>query len=181
MLLANCQREGKLDKGCYHTCGHLKECLSDDEVSNVARVRTITVLTQLNARRIGYIFTFLREAGLMSTASTSSMVNLKDADLHAVEWDQANLNGADLHEANLNGASLFGTNLSEARLNGATITGGFALSPRNDALGLTEASSSPTWDSARIRSRMGQRKNSCYLSIIPERQAKIATWVRSAR
>src|SRR5712692_7918174 len=47
----------------------LKESLRtspSEEVRNVARVRTITVLTQLNARRIGYVFTFLREAGLMS-------------------------------------------------------------------------------------------------------------------
>jgi hypothetical protein len=29
-------------------------------VRNVARVRTITVLTQLNARRISYVFAFLR-------------------------------------------------------------------------------------------------------------------------
>src|SRR6266700_7666499 len=34
-----------------------------EQVRNVARVRTITVLTQLNARRIGYVFAFLREAG----------------------------------------------------------------------------------------------------------------------
>ena len=28
---------------------------------------------------------------------------------------------------------------------------------------------------------LSQEENACYLSIIPERQAKIATWVRSAR
>jgi len=28
---------------------------------------------------------------------------------------------------------------------------------------------------------LGQEENSCYLPIIPERQARIATWVRSAR
>src|SRR5258708_8283624 len=28
---------------------------------------------------------------------------------------------------------------------------------------------------------LGQEENACYLSIIPERQAKIATWVRPAR
>ena len=54
---------------------------SDNEVRNVARVRTITVLTRLNARRIGFVFTYLREAGLMSTTSDSSVVSLKDADL----------------------------------------------------------------------------------------------------
>ena len=31
------------------------------------------------------------------------------------------------------------------------------------------------------RACLGQEGKTCYLSIIPERQAKIATWVRSAR
>src|SRR5439155_20604009 len=43
----------------------------DAEVRNVARVRTITILTQLDARRIGYVFTFLREARLMSNKPNS--------------------------------------------------------------------------------------------------------------
>jgi Pentapeptide repeats (8 copies) len=80
----------------------LKESLRtspSEEVRNVARVRTITVLTQLNARRIGHVFTFLREAGLMSTASTSNVVSLKHANLRAVKWGQA-----DLSDANLSGA-----------------------------------------------------------------------------
>ena len=55
----------------------LRSSGADDEVRDVARVLTITVLTQLNARRIGYVFTFLREAGLMSTTSDSSVVSLK--------------------------------------------------------------------------------------------------------
>lgn len=32
--------------------------LAQDEVRNVARVRTITILFQLDARRIGYVFAF---------------------------------------------------------------------------------------------------------------------------
>jgi len=122
----------------------LKESLRtspSEEVRNVARVRTITVLTQLNARRIGFVLAFLREAGLMSTTPNSSVVSLKDADLHAVDWSQAdlqevnlseanlseanlseailekaNLSGAGLGQANLSGADLSGANLSEARL-----------------------------------------------------------------
>jgi uncharacterized protein YjbI with pentapeptide repeats len=88
-----------------------------EEASHIARVRTITVLTQLNAQRIGYIFTFLREAGLMSTASTTrSMVSLKDADLRAVEWGQASLSGANLSGANLNTADLSDADLANADL-----------------------------------------------------------------
>src|SRR5712692_6922095 len=89
----------------------LKESLRtspSEEVRNVARVRTITVLTQLNARRIGYVFTFLREAGLMSATKDDNAISLKNADLHAVDWSQADLCGADLRGANLSGANLSG-------------------------------------------------------------------------
>jgi len=93
-----------------------------EEVLNVARVRTITVLTQLNARRIGYIFTFLREAGLMPTTSNSSVMSLKDADLRAVKWRQANLSGANLSGADLTWATLDGANLSSTTLGGANLS-----------------------------------------------------------
>jgi len=33
MLLANCQREGRLDKDCYHKSKYLKERLYDEEVT----------------------------------------------------------------------------------------------------------------------------------------------------
>jgi hypothetical protein len=97
----------------------LKESLRtspSEEVRNVARVRTITVLTQLDARRISYVFAFLREAGLMSTTSDSSVVSLKDADLRAVKWSQADLSGANFSRADLSGANLSGANLSYAFL-----------------------------------------------------------------
>src|SRR5258708_2657688 len=103
----------------------LKESLRtspSEEVRNVARVRTITVLTQLNARRIGFVFAFLREAGLMSTTSTSSVVSLKGADLRVVKWGQADLYGADLSEADLQYADLRGANLNETKLSGANLS-----------------------------------------------------------
>jgi Pentapeptide repeats (8 copies) len=109
----------------------LKESLRtspSEEVRNVARVRTITVLAQLNARRIGHVFTFLREAGLMSTASTSNVVSLKQANLRTVEWGQANLDNADLSgailsRADLSGAFLSQTNFSGTRLRKANLSG----------------------------------------------------------
>jgi uncharacterized protein YjbI with pentapeptide repeats len=108
----------------------LKENLrtsSSEEIRNVARMRTITVLTQLNAGRIGYVFTFLREAGLMSTTSHSSVVSLSNANLRAVKWSQAdlseaNLIGAGLKRADLSGANLSGSYLSEADLTGANLS-----------------------------------------------------------
>jgi len=95
---------------------------SSDEVRNVARVRTITVLTQLNARRIGFVFTFLREAGLMSTTPDSSVVSLKNADLRVVKWGQASLSEANLSGADLVLAKLSGADLSGADLSKATVT-----------------------------------------------------------
>src|SRR6266566_3766496 len=51
---------------------HLDERTTDgklkpeyEHVRNVARVRTITLLIQLDVRQIGYVFAFLREAELM--------------------------------------------------------------------------------------------------------------------
>src|SRR6266487_6595179 len=81
---------------------------ASEEVRNVARVRTITVLTQLDARRIGYVFAFLREAELMSVTKDDNAISLKNADLHAVDWSQADLRGADLRGVNLSGANLSG-------------------------------------------------------------------------
>ena len=71
-------------------------------------MRTITVLTQLDARRVGYVFAFLREAELMSVTKDDNAISLKNADLHAVDWSQADLRGADLRGVNLSGANLSG-------------------------------------------------------------------------
>jgi uncharacterized protein YjbI with pentapeptide repeats len=104
----------------------LKEQLRSSEVDaearNVARVRTITVLTQLDARRIGYVFAFLRESGLMSTTSNDNVVSLGGADLHAVNWSQADLRGANLFGADLSEASLSGAKLSHAILSQANLS-----------------------------------------------------------
>ena len=71
--------------------GHLAERTADGQlkpeykqVRDVARVRTITVLVQLDARRVGYVFAFLREAGLISATKDDNAISLKNADLHAV-------------------------------------------------------------------------------------------------
>jgi Pentapeptide repeats (8 copies) len=108
---------------------HLDERTADgklkpdyEQVRNVARVRTITLLTQLDARRIGYAFTFLREAGLMSTTSNSSVVSLKAADLRTAQWNQADLSGVNLSGANLSGADLSRAYLYQADLSGANLS-----------------------------------------------------------
>jgi uncharacterized protein YjbI with pentapeptide repeats len=99
-----------------------------ERLAKIARIRTITVLTQLDGRRVGYVFAFLREAGLMSTASGDDVVRLNDANLKEVNWSQAdlfeaNLSGAFLNRADLSGANLGSTDLSGAHLSGAHLNG----------------------------------------------------------
>jgi Pentapeptide repeats (8 copies) len=104
----------------------LRSSTIDDEVRNVARVRTITALFQLDARRIGYVFAFLREAGLMSNKTDNNIVSLSLADLRNINFSraelwQANLSKVDLRGANLGGGSLVEANLSRADLRAANL------------------------------------------------------------
>jgi len=94
----------------------LRSSEADAEVRNVARVRTITILFQLDARRIGFVFAFLREARLMSPTFNDNVVSLGSADFHAVNWSQADLNQANLSYAKLSQANLSYANLSYANL-----------------------------------------------------------------
>ncbi len=71
---------------------------SKGEARKIARIRTITILFQLDARRIGYVFAFLREAGLTSNTS-ESIVSLENADLSQINLSQAFIGKADLSEA----------------------------------------------------------------------------------
>jgi len=116
----------------------LRSSALNAEVRNVARVRTITILFQLDARRIEFVFAFLRESGLMSATSTVSVVSLSEANLRRVNLSRANLYRADfrnvilfradlrdanLIEANLSQAILRKANLSQAQLREADLTG----------------------------------------------------------
>jgi len=106
----------------------LKEKLSrfsSDEVRNVARLRTLTLLRGLDARRKGLALLFLKESGLVER---EAVIDLCGADLHGASLAKAylsetDLSGADLREANLSGADLFGANLSGADLRRADLSG----------------------------------------------------------
>jgi uncharacterized protein YjbI with pentapeptide repeats len=93
----------------------------DEEVRNIARVRTISTLIQLDAKRVGYVFAFLREAGLMNRSNL--ILSLDNANLANVKWDHSNLRKADLSGADLSGADLSGAKLNGAKLNGAKLNG----------------------------------------------------------
>ena len=109
----DCMSELLLEKGLA-----TKPAEEARDARNLARVRTITILCQLDARRIGYVFAFLREAGLMSNKPNSSIVSLSDADLFKV-----NLSGANLTQVNLSGANLYGANFGESHLTQANLSG----------------------------------------------------------
>jgi len=115
--------------------GHMAELLldrglrtsqPDAEVRNVARTRTVSVLRQLDIKRVGYVFWFLNEAKLAEPPDP--VVDLSEANLSGVEWSKAelfaiNLNRAILTNANLSGASLGGSYLSGADLSDVDLTG----------------------------------------------------------
>src|SRR5438552_1196438 len=84
------------------------------EVRNIARVRTISTLIQLDATRAGYVFAFLHEAGLLE--SSDPILSLRKVNLSGVDLSHANLSGADLRVADLGGADLSGVDLSRANL-----------------------------------------------------------------
>jgi uncharacterized protein YjbI with pentapeptide repeats len=98
---------------------------ASEEVRNVVRVRTTTVLCQLDGWRVGYVFAFLRETGLMSNTPNSSIVSLGGADFRNVNWSQATLSGATLSGADLSGAKVTEEQLKEAKsLEGAILPDG---------------------------------------------------------
>ncbi len=100
----------------------LRSSAVDAEVRNVARVRTATILFQLDARRIGYVFAFLRESRLMSTKPNDSIVSLSQTNLSKINLSQATLYKADLRGAILSRADLYKADLSEANLSEANLS-----------------------------------------------------------
>lgn len=98
------------------------------EVRSVARVRTLSVLRQLDGKRKGLVVRFLHESGLINTANT--VITMQDADLSG-----ADLSGADSHgnrgrtfmqalslsEVNLRGANLSNAKLVEAKLTNSSL------------------------------------------------------------
>ncbi len=117
-----------------------------DQLSQIARARTLTVLRSLDGRRKGLVLQFLYDAKLIGYQNSSATIvdlhgadltgtspgegaNLDGIDLSGTDLSNANLNGADLSDAHLNNANLSnallarGVNLSRADLNGANLSG----------------------------------------------------------
>ena len=119
-----------------------------EEVMNVARVWTLTVLRGLDKTRKGIVVRFVREAGLiykakpvvrlsgadlrgaiLSYASLSDIylgvVDLRDAELISTDLKDTDLSAAKLQGANLQGAFLGDANLNIAELQGAKLQGAY--------------------------------------------------------
>lgn len=106
----------------------------DEEVRNVARIRTLTVLQGLDENRKKYILLFLHEAGLITKGKSIinmfnanlSRVNLSGANLSQMNWMNTYPEGAgsrhiDLEGADLSNAVLSNTNLSQIKLSHANL------------------------------------------------------------
>lgn len=111
----------------------LKEKLTKDsseEGRSVARVRTLTVIRGLDAKRKGSVLLFLKDSGLINrelvidlSGADLSGASLASASLNRVNLGEANLSGADLSGADLSKSYLGATNLSGANLSGANLSG----------------------------------------------------------
>jgi hypothetical protein len=86
----------------------LRRAQPRDNLSTVARARTLTVLARLDFERKGSVMQFLYESGLIY--KDSLVLDLRRADLL-----DANLSDADLSWVNLSGARLLGANLDGAK------------------------------------------------------------------
>ena len=92
------------------------------DVSQLAKVPTLTTLRRLDAYRNRIVLQFLQDAGLIRTGDA---INLSNADLSNDFLSGANLSGVNLDGANLKGADLRGVNLSNASLNNAGLSNDF--------------------------------------------------------
>ncbi len=114
----------------------LRESADGEEVRNIARVRTLTVLPRLDEYRKQSVLQFLYESGLIhkdkpiivldgADLSDANLweANLSDANLSRAFLFRANLNEANLGRANLSRAGLLFANLSRANLIGANLSG----------------------------------------------------------
>ncbi|GHP00951.1 hypothetical protein KSF_109980 [Reticulibacter mediterranei] len=100
---------------------NLRNSRENEEVRDIARVRTLTVLTRLDANRKGSVLQFLHESGLIY--KDKCIVNLEYANLQKANLSQISLFDADLHEVNLSGANLSESSLRGVELRGANLSG----------------------------------------------------------
>jgi hypothetical protein len=95
-----------------------------EDIRELARGQTLTVLQEVNGKGKGSLLTFLHGAGLISKAGKNPAVALTAANLRESDLRRIDLRTADLQEADLQGADLFGASLYFlANLQGANLQG----------------------------------------------------------
>lgn len=115
---------------------NLRQSAMGDEVREVARVRTLTVLKRLDSKRQGSVLQFLWGARLIDKSkgrfdtqtqkiihTHECIIKLRGADLNKAELSEAELSGAELVGVNLKGANLRRIDLQKADLAGVNLRG----------------------------------------------------------
>lgn len=110
----------------------LRGSRSGDEVRNIARIRTLSAVRNLDGFHKAQVILFLYESGLISTDDV--FVDLRDADLSGMR-----LLGKDLTAISLAGANLAGTSFQKSRLTGANLAGAKLTGIYQGTLGLLSA------------------------------------------
>ena len=122
---------------------NLRKSKVGDEVSQVARERTLIALRRLQQGRDKTVLQFLQEAsliGIQNAVITLSNADLSGDDLSGADLSGTDLSGATLKSADLNGATLNGANLNDADLSGAHLSGAHWSGAHLDDASLNDAS-----------------------------------------
>lgn len=106
---------------------NLKGSKEDDEVREIARIKTLTTLKRLDCDRRSSLLEFLYETELIQERNnTKIIIGLNDANLEGINLYSADLYGANLKNSHLKGAQLemavlTGANLENSHLEGANL------------------------------------------------------------
>jgi uncharacterized protein YjbI with pentapeptide repeats len=116
----------------------LRRAQPGDDLSVVARARTLTVLRRLDDKRKGSVVQFLYESGLINK-------DRRILDLSKVDLFMADLRTAKLSEANLHGVYLAKANLINAFLVKADLSGAYLIQAKLIDADLSGANLSDAW------------------------------------
>jgi uncharacterized protein YjbI with pentapeptide repeats len=105
---------------------HLSESQPEDEVRNIARARTLTVLAQLDADRKLSLVRFLAEARLLDIIRLDDVnlsgIHLYDIDLSHLKFTSANLMHGSLKNSRLDYLDLNHSDMSHAEISHSRLT-----------------------------------------------------------
>lgn len=122
--VVDAQREAELQTYFDHMTDlllnhNLRSSKPGDAVRNVAHIRTLSTLNELDDRRRGLLVRFLFEAELIN--KPNPIIDLLRADITGADLFKANLKGAALIHTSLEASEFFNADLSSADLRGALL------------------------------------------------------------